>query len=415
MSRCAPVIAFAASLLMAAAAHAGDLHWMTSWAASAEAPLPASLGFPPPPALGGKTIRQVVRISGGGQEVRIRFTNAFGDGPLRIGAAHLAFAGPDGAIRPGSDHALTFGGRPSAVVPSGAPLLSDPVRMPVKALTSLAVSLYLPGAAPVCTCHATSVQTAYVLPGDATGAAAMAGAEKVQGRALISAVEVASARPGRTIVAFGNSITDGVGSSMDANRRWPDQLAERLVRQSGPALYVANEGISGNRLLNDGFGVSALARFDRDVLAQPGLAYVIVFEGINDIGLSRAPRGGAGPLSGFIKTYGGAPVSAEDIIDGYRQLIARARAHGVRIYGATITPYEGAATYSAEGEAERQAVNRWIRTSGAFDAVLDFDKAIRDPAHPGRIRDGWHMGDHLHGSDAGYRAIAASIDLKLFK
>ncbi len=200
---------------------------------------------------------------------------------------------------------------------------------------------------------------------------------------------------------------------MGADRRWPDHFAERLLARRGAALSVSNQGISGNRVLNDGFGTAALARFDRDVLATPGLAYVIVFEGINDIGISYMPKSD-GPLAAFMKTLGGAPVTADDVIAGYRQMIARAHEHGVRIYGATITPYEGAATYSPAGEAVRQTVNSWIRTGGGFDGVLDFDAVLRDPAHPSQIRDGFHMGDHLHGSDAGYRAIADSIDLSLF-
>jgi lysophospholipase L1-like esterase len=402
------------AFLSSTPAAAAGVHWARSWAASAEAPLPAAAGFPPGPTFRDQTIRQVVRLSGGGRQVRIRISNEFGTTPLRIGDAHIASAGEGGAIGPGSDRRLTFAGASTAVIPPGAPILSDPVRMPVQALSSLSISLYLPEKLETCTCHATSMQTAYVLAGDEAGAAAMPGATKLQTRALISAVEVGSDAPAGTIVALGDSITDGVGSSVDANRRWPDLLAERLVRRAVGVVDVANEGISGNRILNDGFGLSALARFDRDVLSTPGLRYVIVFEGVNDIGISHAKRG-EGPLAGFMKAYGGEPVTAEDMILAYKQMIARAHAHGVRIYGATIAPFEGAATWTPEGEAERQAVNAWIRSGGGFDAVLDFDAAIRDPDHPSRIRDGFHMGDHLHGSDAGYQAIADSIDLGLFR
>ncbi len=186
------------------------------------------------------------------------------------------------------------------------------------------------------------------------------------------------------------------------------------MKKGGAAVFISNQGISGNRVLNDGFGVTALARFDRDVLSTPGLAYVVVFEGINDIGISYMPKV-EGPFAAFMKSFAGAPVSADDLIAGYRQMIARAHEHGVKIYGATITPYEGAATYSPDGEKVRQKVNAWIRTGGAFDGVLDFDAAIRDPAHPSQMKNGFHMGDHLHGSDAGYKAIAESIDLALFK
>ncbi len=404
----------AACLLLASGAQAADLHWARSWGASAQAATPKMGAFPGSPTFNDQTIRQVVRLSGGGQQVRVRFTNEFGTKPLAIGAAHLALAGADGAIQPGSDHVLTFGGRPTAVVPAGSPLLSDPVDMPVAALSKLAISVYLPGQVDDCTCHGTGMETGYVAAGDMTGAAALPDASKLAVRAEISAVEVGSDAPAKTIVAFGDSITDGIGSTVDADKRWPDQFAERLLERGGPAVFVSNEGISGNRVLNGGFGDAALTRFDRDVLATPGLGYVIVFEAINDIGISYMPKSD-GPFADFMKTFAGAPVTADDIIAGYKQLIARAHQHGVKIYGATITPYGGAATFSPEGEAARQAVNAWIRTGGGFDGVLDFDAVWRDPADPSRIREGFHAGDHLHGSDAGYKALADSIDLSLFK
>lgn len=405
-----------AVLLLTATAQAAELHWARTWAASPQAPLAAMGPFPAPPTFENQTLRQLVRISGGGRQVRIRFTNEFGSAPIRIGAAHLALAGAGGAIQPGSDRQLTFAGKPTAVIRAGAPLVSDPVDMSLADLAKLSISLYLPDRVETCTCHGTSVERGWALPGDMAGAASLpADAAALPVRALISAVEVARETPVKTIVAFGDSITDGVGATIGADRRWPDRLAERLAKRGGPAVFVANQGISGNRVLNDGFGVSALARFDRDVLSTPGLAYVIVFEGINDIGISFARRGDGGPLAEFMKRFGGAPVNAEDIIAGYRQLIARAHAAGVKIYGATITPYEGAGTASAEGEAARQLVNAWIRTGGQFDGVIDFDAVWRDPARPNQIRDGLHMGDHLHGSDAGYAALADSIDLSLFK
>ncbi|MFD0020651.1 SGNH/GDSL hydrolase family protein [Streptomyces sp. NPDC058382] len=223
--------------------------------------------------------------------------------------------------------------------------------------------------------------------------------------------------PAEAVVVIGDSITDGVGSTPDSNRRWTDRLAERLserlVERGGPAVHVSNQGISGNRLLNDGFGHSASARFDRDVLATPGLRHVVVSEGMNDIAVSFAPRDD-GPLAEFLDLSPGAPVTADDVIAGYRGLIARAHGHGVRIYGSTLVPWEGADIFSAEGERARQVVNAWIRTSGAFDGVLDFDAVWRDPARPGRIKDGFHADDHQHGTDAGYLALADSIDLSLF-
>jgi lysophospholipase L1-like esterase len=417
MKRLAAAAIAVISLAFVVGAQAADLNWARSWGASPQGPI-AGLGppFGPSPTFHDVTLRQVVRLSGGERQVRIRFTNEFGPAPLVIGAAHVAIAGDKGAIQPGSDRVLTFAGKPTATIPAGAPLLSDPVDLPVPPLSKLTVSLYLPGQVDGCTCHGTSAATGWAMPGDAVAATAVpGGAAPLAVRALISAVEVGSDAQAKTIVAFGDSITDGVGATTDADKRWPDQFAERLIKRGGPAVYVSNQGISGNRVLNDGFGVSALARFDRDVLSTPGLAYVIVFEGINDIGLSFAPRSDTGPLAGFIKAFGGAPVSADDIIAGYRQLIARAHQRGVKIYAATVTPYEGAGTDTPQGEAARQAVNTWIRTSGAFDGVLDFDAVWRDPAHPSRIREGWHAGDHLHGSDAGYKALADSIDLNLFR
>ena len=407
----------AACLVFAAGAQAADVNWARSWGASPQGPI---VGLGPPfsstQAFHDVTLRQVVRLSGGGRQVRVRFTNEFGTTPLTIGAAHVAIAADNGAIQPGSDHVLTFAGKPTATVPAGAPLVSDPVDMTVAARAKLTISFYLPGQVDTCTCHGTSAATGWTMPGNTAAAPAQpADTMPLAVRALISAVDVGSDGPARTIVTFGDSITDGVGATTDADKRWPDQFAERLIQRGGPAVYVSNQGISGNRVLNDGMGVSALARFDRDVLSTPGLAYVIVFEGINDIGIAFAPRTETGPLAGFLKAFGGAPITADDIIAGYRQLIARAHQRGVKIYAATVTPYGGAGTDSPQGEAARQAVNTWIRTSGAFDGVIDFDAAWRDPAHPNQIREGLHAGDHLHGSDAGYKVLADSIDLGLFK
>ena len=397
--------------LMAAPASAET--WVRSWAASPQAPTPSGGRFPGSPTFHDQTVRQIVRLSGGGDRVRIRFTNEYGATPVQVGGAHVALAGDGSAIRPGTDHVLTFGGKTTATIAPGAPLLSDPVDMKAAALSRLSISLYLPGQVDSCTCHGTAMQAGYVVSGDAAGADALTDAKPMNNRAMLSGVDVLSQRPAKTIVAFGDSITDGVGSTSGADRRWPDQFADRLVKAGGPAAYVANEGISGNRVLGDGAGVSALARFDRDVLATPGLAYVIVFEGINDIGIGYAPK--TGPAAGFRPPNAGPPPTADDLIAAYRQMIARAHEKGVKIYGATIAPYEGAAYASPEGDQVREAVNAWIRTGHGFDGVLDFDKAVRDPDHPARFRDGYHAGDHLHGSDKGYTAIAKSIDLKLFR
>jgi lysophospholipase L1-like esterase len=387
-------------------------NWARSWAASPQAPTPAGGRFPGSPTFHDQTVRQIVRLSGGGTRVRIRFTNEYGSTPVQVGGAHVALAGEGSSIRPGTDHVVTFGGKATATIAPGAPLLSDPIDLNAAPLSRLAISLYLPGQVDGCTCHGTAMQAGYMVSGDATGAAALADAKPMNNRAMLSGVDVLSARPARTIVAFGDSITDGVGSTSGANRRWPDQFADRLVKRGGAAVDVANEGISGNRVLGDGAGVSALARFDRDVLSTPGLAYVIVFEGINDIGIGYAPK--TGPAAGFRLPNAGPPPTAEDLIAAYGQLIARAHEKGVKIYGATIAPYEGAAYASPEGDKVREEVNHWIRTGHRFDGVIDFDKAVRDPAHPAAFRDGYHAGDHLHGSDKGYTAMANSIDLKLF-
>lgn len=385
--------------------------WVRTWAAAPRGPDAevAALG-----SFAGTTLRQVVRISGGGARVRIRFTNEYGTAPLTIGTAQVGLAAPGGGVVPSSDRVLTFAGRTTATVPTGAPILSDPVDLPLPALAELSISLYLPEPVPSCTGHGMGVQTCWTIPGDAVAATCLpATARPLPLHALISAVEVLPDGPAEAIVVIGDSITEGSGSTPDADRRWTDRLAERLTEHGGAAVYVCNQGISGNRMLNDGFGVSALARFDRDVLATPGLAYVVVAEGLGDIAVSFAPRDDGGLPTEFLKRFPGAPVTADDIIVGYRQLIARAHGHGVPIYAATLTPYGNDDMFAQDGERVRQAVNAWIRADGAFDGVLDFDAVWRDPAHPGRTADGLHAGD-MHGSDAGYRALADSIDLSLF-
>jgi lysophospholipase L1-like esterase len=288
-------------------------------------------------------------------------------------------------------------------------MLSDPADLPVAALAELSVSLYLPERVETCTCHDPVLDTGWTIPGNAVAAPALpenAGVLPV--RALISAVEVLPDAPAKAVVVVGDSRTDGAGSTPDTHHSWPELLAGRLAGG-----YVVNQGISGNRLLNDGIGPSALARFDRDVLATPGLGWVVLSLGGNDIGISFAPRDDEA-LADFLKAFPGAPVTVDDIIAGYRQLAARARERGVRVYATTIAPFEGADAYTPEGEHARRAVNDWIRTGDAFDAVLDFDAVWRDPDHPGRMREDFHAGDHLHGNDAGYRALADSVDLSLF-
>jgi lysophospholipase L1-like esterase len=389
--------------------NAGAGHgWVRTWSAAPQAP-DAGLG-----SLDGVTpfkdvtVRQVVRISGGGHRVRVRLSNEYGTAPLTVGAAGIGLAVDGGAVREGSARVLTFAGRPAVTVPAGAPILSDPVDLPLPALTTLSISLYLPELVESCTYHDSSLDPAWILAGNAVAEAVLPGeAEPLPARALLSAVEVVPDAPATAVVVLGDSLADGFGSTPGTSSTWPELLAER-------GFYVSNQGISGNRLLNDGLGASGLARFDRDVLATPGLGHVIVSLGHNDLSIGNMPRDDDGPLADLLAMFPGGPVTPDDVIAGYRQLIARARNRGVKIHIATLTPDEGAEMHTAAGASARQAVNTWIRTSGAFDGVLDFDAAWRDPAHPSRVREDLHAGDHLHGNDAGYRALADSVDPSLF-
>jgi lysophospholipase L1-like esterase len=403
----------ATALLMGAlAAHAQDAKWVGSWGASPLAPSPGAGPFPATPSFNDQTVRQIVRLSVGGERVRLRLTNEYGAKAITIGAARVALADGTERLKAGSEHAVTFDGRASAVIPAGAPLLSDPIDLKVDDLAALSVSLYLQGDAGPCTCHGTGMQDAYVSAKGNFTHGTFAPAQTIQMRAYLSGVEVLAPRA-QAVVVLGDSISDGVGSTANANKRWPDLFAERLsARRGGTRFGVVNHGISGNQVLADGAGQSALARFDRDVLSVPGASHVIVFEGVNDLGLGYAKLDG--PLAAVMPPPAVKP-TRELMIAGYRQLIARAHSKGLKIYGATIAPYEGAAYYSAEGNAVRQSINDWIRTSKEFDGVLDFDAAFRDPAKPTQMREAFQSGDHLHGSDAGYKAVAESIDLELFR
>lgn len=389
----------------------GQLAWVGSWGASPLPPTAAGGFFPATPEFEDQTIRQIVRLSAGGAQIRLRLSNEYGIQPLRIGAARVAIADGETGIVRGSERAVTFSGAVSTVIPPGAPLLSDPIDLEVDELESISIALYFPDNTGQCTCHQVGLQPGYVADGDASNEVIVTDT-RVQSRAFITGVEVLGDAAG-AVVALGDSITDGVGSTSGANNRWPDVLAERLAARSGPGFGVVNHGISGNRVLADGAGESALARFDRDVLSVAGVTHVVIFEGINDLGIGFGSFGGpAGSDDGITRSPG---LSAEAMIAGYRQIIARAHARGLRVYGATIAPYEGAGYYSEAGERVRQAVNAWIRDSGEFDAVLDFDAILRDPEQTSRMAAGMHSGDFLHGSDAGYEAMAQSIDLSLFR
>jgi lysophospholipase L1-like esterase len=370
--------------------------WSAAWGA---APLAAVAVARPNEVRGfsDMTARQVMRLNLGGDAVRLRLTNELGDKTLKVGAMTVALAGPDGKILT-TPIPVTFGGKTEAQIPPGAPLLSDPVALPVKAMDRLSVAtFYVEPTAP----SAHRVRLFLSPQGNHTAKTEIPGEVASRGPGLVSGVEVRGAAPRPVLVTIGDSITEGSGSTPNADLGWPEQLAARIAARGGD-WSVFNVGVSGGRLLREGSGPSALSRFDRDVLSVPGVTAVAVLEGINDIG--RAAQAG----------YASEAVTADEVIAGYRQLIARAHARGVKLYLGVIPPFEGAMYYHAAGEATRQAVNAWIRSSGEADGVIDFETALKDPARPGQILDGLHQGDHLHPSDAGYKLMAEAADRAVF-
>jgi lysophospholipase L1-like esterase len=387
-------------------------HWIATWSTS---PSPAGaddamrrrrLEF------NEQTLREIVHITLGGDRFRVRLSNAFGTKAVTIGGAHLAIRGAGSKIVPESDRALAFSGRPGIAIPPGAVVLSDPVDLKAPDSADLAVSVYLPGGPTIpSTLHYSAMQTSYLAPGDATGTVEMPETPSLSTWPFLTGVDVVAPLDCATVVALGDSITDGARSTNDANRRWPNILANRLLAlKTKTRLAVVNAGIGGGRILHDGYGPqngpqygpSALARYERDVLAQPGVKYVIVLEGVNDIGHPGPTPGASAPMS--------EDVTADDMIAGYKQLIERAHERGIKVFGSTIMPFPT----QAPKEAKRQAVNQWIRSSNAFDAVIDFDKVVGDPAQPGRFLAAYDSGDHLHPNDAGHKAMGEVIDLSLF-
>ena len=412
---------FILALILTVNARAGtpknDGHWVSAWSAAVHAPLPFT-DLPASPVFENQTIRMVVRPTMGGERLRVRLSNAFGTTATTIGAAHIALVSKGAEIVPQSDRVLTFSGSSSIAIPPGAPVLSDPVDLKVPAFAELAISLYLPEKTSALSTHFWAQHETYISgPGNFTGQTDIPNPSMRTSWYWLADVEVWASPQAAATVAFGDSITDGVGAKQGEYSDWPDDLANRLASGQGAGrLAVLNEGIGGNRILHDGAGVSALARFDRDVLAQPGVVNVIILEGINDIGWphmkARPSPNGTTPSQG---PFADDRVTAQDLIAGLKQIIERAHEHGIRVFGATLTPFEGADYYSADGEVERQAVNQWIRTSGSFDAVFDFDAAVRDPNHPARFREDYQSGDHLHPSAAGYKAMAAAVDLSVLR
>jgi lysophospholipase L1-like esterase len=357
-----------------------------------------------------QTIRLIARVTLGGKRLRLRLANTYGNQKLALGAVHVGLR--DGAsekIVPGSDRAVTFGGVSSATIAVGALVVSDPLELEVPALADLAISIYLPGEVPESlpiTGHGNCHQTNYISPpGNFAAAQAMPVQEKTENWYFLSAIEILTPATTGGIVCFGDSLTEGNLSSLDSNSRWPDQLARRLSARHGRSFGVMNQGIGGNRILHDLRGESGLRRFDRDVLAQPGATHAIVYIGTNDL---RNQRGNPAEI-----------VTAAEMIAGLKQFALRAQTRGLKACVATLLPYENETyhpgAWTPAGEEKRQAINEWIRRGEAFDAVIDFDKALRDPAHPASILPPFDCGDHLHPSDNGYRQMGDAIDLGLFE
>jgi len=383
-------------------------NWVAAWGTAQQLAVPAR-AIParetPPAKVEAQTVRMVARTTVAGSAVRIALSNSFGYAPVRIDAVGVARLAGGSAIRAGSSRQLTFGGEQSVVLAPGAQIYSDPVEYDVPAQTDLAVSLYLAADSGPTTAHPIGMRNAWLAPGNQVAAEKLSNATEFHSYLWLAGVDVLADTKAATIVAFGDSITDGFGITMDSDMPWPSVLARRLGAQKKIApRAVINMGISGNRVLKEGAGSSALARFDRDVLSRPGARWVLLLEGINDISFSSIPN-----LPASEK------VTAAQIITGYRLLIGRAHLHGLAIIGCTLTAFEGVPTFTAEGEKMRQDVNRWIRESGEFDAVVDLDAATRDPAAPTKLKPEYDSGDHIHPNDAGNRAMAGAIDLTLFR
>ena len=361
-----------------------------------------------------KTIRVVTRPTIGGKKLRVRLSNEFGTTPLTIAAAHIALTDLDSRIQPATDQVLTFGGSPKITIPSGAPAFSDPVEIAVRPFTEVSISLYVPGTVATVSSHLQSLHDSYFAgPGDRTSMQELPNPETKRPVYFVSGIDILAPYGTGTTVAFGDSITEGAGRKSGQYIDYPDQLAKRLAAQGETTIAVVNQGIGGNRILHDITGPSALSRFDRDVLSLPGTTNLIVLLGINDIGFARVRMPGAKGTDAKEGPFASQPVSADEIIVGLQQIIGRARAHGIKVFGATLTPFEGTNVYDESGEAIRQAVNKWIRSTGAFDAIIDFDKEICDPEHPAKVRQEYDSGDHIHPSAAGYKAMADLIPLSL--
>ena len=419
-----PLVRLLAPLLLCLAT--GSLHaqqWVASWgtataldvysppawiqpppADTLPADPPPSPVVPVPASFEDQSLRMIVRTSVGGSQLRLQFSAALGTAPTRLESVHVALHAGNGAIDASSEHVVTFAGSPSVTLHPGALVLSDPVMLALPPLTEVAVSVYLPETADTRSFHELGLNTTYVASGNAVSAARFPGNETNRSYFWLTGLEVLAPAGSGTVVAFGDSITDGYSTTPDAHRAWPALLAERLQALPGTGrLGVINMGISGNRVLREFVGSSALARFDRDVLARSGVEWIVLLEGINDINFTALP---GAPLS--------QQTSAEEIIEGLSQLVARAHARGIKVMGATLLPMGGLWLHNPQTEAMRQAVNNWIRSSNTFDAVVDFDALVRDPADPQRLRGEYDSGDFIHPNDAGNAVMAEAIDLDVF-
>jgi lysophospholipase L1-like esterase len=400
-------------ILLATTLPGAQTRWVATWPASPAPQLAddaqmraARLVFD------NQTLRQIVHTSIGGSSIRVRLSNVYGKNPAEIGAAHIGIRSSGSDLVFGLDRQLFFGGHDSVVIPPGATVISDPVRYETHPSIDLAVSLYFPNTTTGAGIHYSSMQTNYIGTANQGGAQFFTRTATIASWVFLGGVDVLTGDTAFTIVPFGDSITDGSNSTSDTNQRWPNFLSNRLIDAGMMQTAVIDSGIGGNRILHDAltnvrFGLNALSRFERDVIAQPGVKYVILLEGINDLG---HPGSSTAPLS--------ESVTAEDIIAGLRQMAERAHEAGIKVFGATLTPftgYAGVGYFTAQKEVYRKAVNDWIRTTDAFDAFIDFEKAVRDPANPDRILTAYDSGDHLHPGNAGYKAMADAIDLTLFQ
>ena len=377
----------------------GGEGWVGTWGTAPQLTEPANM--PPAPGLSGNTLRQVVHVSLGGTTLRLRLSNEFGNAPLTVRSARLAVSAGGGAAEPGTSREVRFAGADSVVIPAGRTAVSDPFSFPLAPLSDVSITLRFGAVPDALTGHPGSRTTSYIVPGDAQAATEMPTSVRTDHWYVITGLDVVA--PGASaVVALGNSITDGRGSGTNRQNRWPDELARRLQADpSTRAVAVLNMGIGGNCVLRDCLGPAAIRRFERDVLGQSGVRWLIILEGVNDIG-----QAGGGDS---------AAVVARGLIEAYQGMIDRARARGIRAYGATILPFGGSFYDSPAREAARRTVNQWIRTSGAFDAVIDLDAALRDPAEPTRLHPEADTGDHLHPNEEGYRRMAAAIDARLFR